>query len=83
MCTRGLKVSCRYSSVNTDTRLLSEPSAPTSPRLNLMLLQLVDLHLEKDTPELQLRCCRSHDVSKRKNQTEWEQGGNRQGGNDM
>uniref|UniRef100_A0A3P9P1U8 Uncharacterized protein n=1 Tax=Poecilia reticulata TaxID=8081 RepID=A0A3P9P1U8_POERE len=43
MCTRGLKVSCRYNA--------SGRSALTSPRLDLMLLQLIDLHLDTHTPE--------------------------------
>uniref|UniRef100_A0A3Q3MIH6 Uncharacterized protein n=1 Tax=Mastacembelus armatus TaxID=205130 RepID=A0A3Q3MIH6_9TELE len=54
MWTRGLKVSCRYSSVETNKLiylLIKKQSEQvvflTSPRLDLVLLQLIDLHLRE------------------------------------
>uniref|UniRef100_A0A3Q0SEP0 Uncharacterized protein n=1 Tax=Amphilophus citrinellus TaxID=61819 RepID=A0A3Q0SEP0_AMPCI len=60
MWTRGLKVSCRYSSVDVLQVLLCDQAAAvtlkrttqtarTSPRLDFMFLQLVDLHLMTQT----------------------------------
>uniref|UniRef100_A0A3Q2FHC1 Uncharacterized protein n=1 Tax=Cyprinodon variegatus TaxID=28743 RepID=A0A3Q2FHC1_CYPVA len=58
MWTRGLKVSCRYSSAKKNRNVilqmpknsfLKSAHSHTSPRLNLMLLQLIDLHLDRNT----------------------------------
>uniref|UniRef100_A0A669QDI0 Uncharacterized protein n=1 Tax=Phasianus colchicus TaxID=9054 RepID=A0A669QDI0_PHACC len=54
MQTSGLKESCRYTSVGRGGSALGHPnrdgaaggsSSVTSPRLNFVLLQLIDLHL--------------------------------------
>uniref|UniRef100_A0A8C5C5C4 Uncharacterized protein n=1 Tax=Gadus morhua TaxID=8049 RepID=A0A8C5C5C4_GADMO len=42
----GLNVACRYTSVREGKGVSKEKDPPTSPRLELMFLQLVDLHLK-------------------------------------
>uniref|UniRef100_A0A8C2Z018 Uncharacterized protein n=1 Tax=Cyclopterus lumpus TaxID=8103 RepID=A0A8C2Z018_CYCLU len=47
MWTRGLKVSCRYSSNRDEIKQIKIHKRKfTSPRLNFMFLQLVDLNLK-------------------------------------